>query len=103
MRIDIVQVVIIPGTSGTPKAGDFVTSLVVIPWLNHKTVLAFGFNWNRIDVSQPKLGIYRDNLSAIVIGDNLLSIIVIAQNNFDLSIIDIAFVIYFVIADKLSR
>ena len=50
-----------------------------------------------------KLGIYRDNLSAIVIGDNLLSIIVIAQNNFDLSIIDIAFVIYFVIADILSR
>ena len=49
------------------------------------------------------MSIYRDNLSAIVIGDNLLPIIVIAQNNLDLSIIDIAFVIYFVIADKLSR
>ena len=49
------------------------------------------------------MGIYRDNLSAIVIGDNLSPIIVIAQNEFDLSINDIAFVIYFVIADKLSR
>ena len=43
------------------------------------------------------------NLSAIVIGDNLLLIIVITQNNLDLSIIDIAFVIYFFIADNLSR
>ena len=49
------------------------------------------------------MGIYRDNLSAIIIGDSLLSIIVIAQNIFDLSITHIAFVIYFVIADKLSR
>ena len=49
------------------------------------------------------MGIYRDNLSAIVIGNNLFPIIVIAQNNFDISITDIAFVIYFVIADKLSR
>ena len=49
------------------------------------------------------MGIYRDNLSAIAISDNLLPIIVIAQNSFDLSITDIAFVIYFVIADKLSR
>ena len=49
------------------------------------------------------LGIHRDNLSSIVIGDNILSIIVVAQNSFDLSITDIAFVIYFVIADKLSR
>ena len=49
------------------------------------------------------MGIYRDNLSAIVIGDNFLSIIVIAQNSLDLSITVIAFVIYFVIADKLSR
>ena len=32
------------------------------------------------------MGIYRDNLSAIVIGDNFLSIIVIAQNSLDLSI-----------------
>ena len=47
------------------------------------------------------MGIYRDNLSAIVIGDSLSLIIVIAQNKFDLSITDIAFVIYFVIADKL--
>ena len=48
------------------------------------------------------MGIYRDNLSAIVIGDNLVPIIVIALNSFDLSITDIAFVIHFVIADKLS-
>ena len=49
---------------------------------------------------EPPLGIiYRDNLSAII----KLPIIVISQNIFDLSIIDIAFVIYFVIADKLSR
>ena len=40
-----------------------------------------------------EMGIYRDNLSAIVIGDNLLLIIVIAQNSFDLSITDIAFAI----------
>ena len=49
------------------------------------------------------MGIYRDNLSAIVIGDNLLPIIVISQNSFDLSITDIAFAIYFVVADKLLR
>ena len=49
------------------------------------------------------MGIYRHNLWAIVIGDNFLPIIVIAQNSLDLSITDIAFVIYFVIADKLSR
>ena len=49
------------------------------------------------------MGIYRDYSSAIVIGDNCLPIIVIAQNSFDLSITDTAFVIYFVIADKLSR
>ena len=46
---------------------------------------------------------YRDNLSAIVISDNFLLIIVIAQNSFDLSITDIAFAICLVIADKLSR
>ena len=49
------------------------------------------------------MGVYRDNSSAIVIGDNFLPIIVIAQNSLDLSITDIDFVIYFVIADKLSR
>ena len=54
-------------------------------------------------IPQPEMGIYRDNLSAIVIGDNLLPIIVIAQHSFDLLITDIAFAIYFVIADKLSR
>ena len=54
-------------------------------------------------LSCPEMGIYRDNLSAIVIGDNFVSIIVIAQNSLDLSITVIAFVIYFVIADKLSR
>ena len=50
-------------------------------------------------------GIYRDNSSAIVIGDNLLPTIDITHNSFDLSISDrlIAFVIHFVIADKLSR
>ena len=45
------------------------------------------------------MGIYRDNLPTIVIGDNLslyqfiflLPIIAIAQNCFDLSITDIAF------------
>ena len=40
------------------------------------------------------MGIYRDNL---------LPIIVIAQSSYDLSITDIAFVIYFVIVHKLSR
>ena len=39
--------------------------------------------------------IYQDKLSAIVIGDNSFPIIVIAQNSFDLSITDIAFVIIF--------
>ena len=39
----------------------------------------------------------------IVIGDNFLPIIVIALNSLDLSITDIAFVIYFVITDKISR
>ena len=50
-----------------------------------------------------EMGIYRDNLSAIVIGDNLLPIIVIAQNSFSLLISDITLAICFVIADKLSR
>ena len=49
------------------------------------------------------MSIYQDNLLAIVIGNNLLSIIVITQNSFDLSITDITFVMYFVIANKLSR
>ena len=49
------------------------------------------------------MDIYRDNSSAIVIGDNFLSVIVIAQNSFNLSITVIAFVIFFVIADELSR
>ena len=49
------------------------------------------------------MGIYEDNLSAKVIGDNLLPIIVIAQNSFDLLITDIAFAIYSVIANKLLR
>ena len=50
-----------------------------------------------------EMGIYCDNLSVIVIGNKVLPIIVIAQNSFDLSITDIAIVIYLVIADKLSR
>ena len=49
------------------------------------------------------MGIYRDNLLAIVIGDNFLPLIVIAQKSFNVSITDIVFVIYLVIADKLSR
>ena len=49
-----------------------------------------------------EMGIYRDKLSAVIIGDNFLSIIVITKNSLDLSITVIAFVIYFVIADKLS-
>ena len=48
------------------------------------------------------MGIHRDNLSAIVIDDNLLPIIVIAQNIFDLLITDISFVIYFVIASPIN-
>ena len=40
----------------------------------------------------PEMGIYRDSLSAIVIGDNFLPTIVIAQNSFDLTITDITFV-----------
>ena len=49
------------------------------------------------------MAIYRDNLSAVVIGDNLLPIIVIAENSFYLSITDIAFIIFYVIAVKLLR
>ena len=45
-------------------------------------------------LSSAEMGIYRDNLSLII---------VIAQNSLDLSITDIAFSIYFVIVDKLSR
>ena len=51
---------------------------------------------------QPEMSIYRDSLSAIVISDNLLSIIVIAHS-LDLSITNIAYVTYFVIADILLR
>ena len=50
-----------------------------------------------------EMGICRDNLSEIVIGDNFFAIIDIAQNSLDISITDIDFVIYFIIADKLSR
>ena len=46
---------------------------------------------------QAKMSIYQDNLSAIVIDDNLLPLIFIAKNSLDLSITDIAFIIYFVI------
>ena len=49
------------------------------------------------------MGNHRDGLSVIVIGENFLPIIVIAQNSLDLSITDIAFVVYFVLAYKLSR
>ena len=51
------------------------------------------------------MGIYRDNLSAIVNSywRYFLPITVIAQNSVGLSITDVAFVIYFVIADKLSQ
>ena len=50
-----------------------------------------------------EMGVYGDNLLVIVIGNDLLPIIIIAQNSFDLSINDIAFVIYFDIANKVSR
>ena len=40
-----------------------------------------------------EMGIYRDNLLAIVIGYNFTPIIVITQNSLDLSITNIAFVI----------
>ena len=43
------------------------------------------------------MGIYRDNLSAVVIGDNLTPIIAITQNSFDLSITYIAFVIQYIL------
>ena len=46
------------------------------------------------------MGIYRVKL---FVGDNLLLIIVIAQNSFDLSLTDVAFAIYFLMAEKLSR
>ena len=46
------------------------------------------------DALKTEMGIYRDIF---------LLIIVIAQNSFDLSIPDNAFVIYLVIADQLSR
>ena len=48
----------------------------------------------KITISHTEIGIYRDNFSPLI---------VIAQKSFDLSITDIAFVIYLVIADKLSR
>ena len=48
------------------------------------------------------MGIYHDNLSAIVIGDNFLPIIVIAQNSFDLSITNIAFVISYILLSPIN-
>ena len=66
-------------------------------------VFGLHIDYKVVSVIWTEVGIYRDNLSAIVIGDNFLPIIVIAQDSLDLSITDIAFVIYFVIADKLSR
>ena len=53
------------------------------------------------------MGVYRDNLSSIVIDGNNQIISTdyrySAQNRFVLSLTDIAFAIYFVIADKLLR
>ena len=40
------------------------------------------------------MGSYQDEISEIVIGINLLPIIVIAKNSSDMSIIDIAFVMF---------
>ena len=58
--------------SGSPKKSGFYRfGFGSTPWLQG---------------AQPEMGIYRDNLSAIVIGDNLLPIIVIARNGLDLSI-----------------
>ena len=48
------------------------------------------------------MGIYRDDLLTIVIGDNLLLVIDIAQNSFDLSITDIAFVISYVLLSPIN-
>ena len=48
------------------------------------------------------MGVYRDNLSAIVIDDNLFSIIVITQTSFDLSITDIAFVISYMLVSPMN-
>ena len=71
-------------------------------WLQtyHNTASLYIIDLHRLHLFPE--GIYRDNLLAIAFGDNLLPIVVIAQNIFDSSIIDIAFVKYFVIADKLS-
>ena len=74
-----------------------------IPVLRFSTNTELGTECTPYSSLQSEMGIYRDNLSAIVIGGNFLSIIVIAKNSLDLSITVIAFVIYFVIADKLSR
>ena len=49
-------------------------------------------NFNEVNIRpMAEMGIHLNNLSAIVIGDNLLSIIVIAQNGFGLSITEIVF------------
>ena len=59
--------------------------------------------WNsRQCMVQSEMGIYRDNLSAIIIGDNFLSIIVIAQNSLDLSITVIAFVITYILLSPIN-
>ena len=68
-----------------------------------KSGLGIEATMSRLGRFGPEMGIDRENLSAIVIGDNFLPIIVIAQDSLDLSITDIAFVKYFVIADELSR
>ena len=58
---------------------------------------------NLIGRLYAKMGIYQNNLTAIVIGDNVLPIIVIAQNIVHLSTTDIAFIIYCVITDISSQ
>ena len=86
----------------TSSLAKFIFTLDLKSFSNLKTVCLHASVFRMVCYRCPGMGIYRDNLSAKVIGDNL-SIIVIAQNSFDLSITDIALVIYFVIADKLSR
>jgi len=49
---------------------------------------------SELGLMRAVMGIYRDNLSAIIIGEDFLSIIVIAQQKFDLSFIVIAYAIF---------
>ena len=86
-----------PGLSNSRNVYELTNSLVILVKFHIYMVLA------QSGVVLSEMGIYRENLSAIAIGDNSLPIIVIAQSILILSITNIAVVIYFVIADKLSQ